>query len=74
MELREIKVLTIFETESNETRFSVCKNSITRAMCQYAELFTTPHLRKRLVLASLLQILQQFSGINAIIYYVSNQI
>lgn len=70
MELREIKVITIFEQESNKERFLTYSNSFTRAIHQYAELFTTPHLRKRLILASLLQVLQQFSGINAIIYYV----
>lgn len=37
--------------------------------CKYKELFTQRHLLKRLSVACFLQFLQQFTGINAIIYY-----
>lgn len=69
-ELGEIQAATIFDRESLETRFPDLMGSPFKlAVAQYAELFTVTHLRKRLAIACLLQVIQQFTGINAIIYY-----
>lgn len=38
-------------------------------VAQYTELLTVGHLRRRLILSFVLQILQQLTGINAIIFY-----
>ncbi|KAH9996121.1 sugar transporter [Xylariaceae sp. FL0662B] len=68
-EILEIKAATIFDKESLETRFPNERSKIRLALRQYLELFTVPHLRRRIVIACLLQIIQQLTGINAIIYY-----
>jgi sugar porter (SP) family MFS transporter len=69
LELLEIKAATIFDQETKQIRFGHIKSPFKVALRQYAELFSVGHLRRRLVIACLLQIIQQFTGINAIIYY-----
>ncbi|RUS28736.1 general substrate transporter [Jimgerdemannia flammicorona] len=72
-EWREIKAVVEFDREvlrekypqhTNETR----KSKIILGMNQYKDLFSKG-IFKRLVLGCLLQLFQQFTGINAIIYY-----
>ncbi|KIW03089.1 uncharacterized protein PV09_05734 [Verruconis gallopava] len=69
LELAEIKAATIFDRESTAERFHGVNSSFSIAIRQYVELFTAKHLRQRMIIACLLQIIQQFTGINAIIYY-----
>ena len=69
LELLEIKAATIFDHETEAERFPGVNSRFALATKQYMELFIVPHLRKRMLIACLLQIIQQFTGINAIIYY-----
>ncbi|KAK8428317.1 sugar transporter [Phyllosticta citricarpa] len=68
-ELMEIKVAAIFDKESLAERFPGVTSPVKLAVRQYVEIFVVRHLNRRLVIACLLQIIQQFTGINAIIYY-----
>ncbi|KAF7195084.1 MFS glucose transporter mfs1 [Pseudocercospora fuligena] len=68
-EMMEIKVLHLFEEESLKLKYGSQATRFQIAVQQYKELFTVPHLYKRTIIACLLQIIQQFTGINAIIYY-----
>ncbi|GME31737.1 sugar transporter [Neofusicoccum parvum] len=68
-EMMEIKVATAFDRESLAVRFPGVTSKFVLAVRQYQELFVVHHLSKRLMIACLLQIIQQFTGINAIIYY-----
>jgi hypothetical protein len=67
--LLEIKAATIFDQETSAARFPNAKNKFQLSLAQYKELFIVRHLNRRLIIACLLQIIQQFTGINAIIYY-----
>ncbi|CAG8961353.1 hypothetical protein HYFRA_00013814, partial [Hymenoscyphus fraxineus] len=69
LEMLNIKAVVIFEQESTEARFPSVTSRVTLAMNKYKELFLVRHLNRRLVIACVLQIIQQFTGINAIIYY-----
>lgn len=50
----------------NAPRFSV-------AIREYCSLFTVPHLRKRTLIACLLQIIQQFTGVRELRVYLFNR-
>ncbi|TVY84653.1 MFS glucose transporter mfs1 [Lachnellula suecica] len=69
LELLEIKAACMFDQETVEAKFPGINSRFTLAVKQYQELFFVRHLNRRLVIACLLQIIQQFTGINAIIYY-----
>jgi len=69
LEMKDITAAFIFDEESKAERFQGITSRFGIAMKQYSELFTASHLRKRTLIACLLQIIQQFTGINAIIYY-----
>lgn len=69
LELLDIKAACIFDAEVVEAKFPGNYSRFNLAWKQYKELFTVRHLNRRLVIACLLQIIQQFTGINAIIYY-----
>lgn len=65
-EILEIKAASVFDNETIAERYSDVSKF--RAMVsQYSELFVQRHLNRRLLIACLLQIIQQFTGINAII-------
>ncbi|KAK9365569.1 hypothetical protein V1509DRAFT_675491 [Lipomyces kononenkoae] len=70
METLEIRAARMFDQETIAAKY----NGLTPfqvAVREYIELFTVTHLRKRTVIACLLQVIQQFTGIisDAIIYY-----
>jgi sugar porter (SP) family MFS transporter len=69
IELLEIKAATIFERETAVELYGTSISRLAVNFQQYKDLFVVAHLRKRTVIACLLQIIQQFTGINAIIYY-----
>ncbi|KAL1618805.1 hypothetical protein SLS56_010364 [Neofusicoccum ribis] len=63
-EMMEIKVATAFDRESLAVRFPGVTSKFVLAVRQYQELFVVRHLSKRLMIACLLQIIQQFTGIS----------
>ncbi|KAE8321179.1 general substrate transporter [Aspergillus sergii] len=69
IEFLEIKAARLFDQETKIDKYGEGVSEFYVAMQQYKELFTVGHLRKRTMVACLLQVLQQFTGINAIIYY-----
>ncbi|QDS67451.1 hypothetical protein FKW77_000590 [Venturia effusa] len=69
MELLEIKAATTFDRETSNARLNHVESRIAKSIRQYLELFTVRTLSRRLFIACFLQIIQQFTGINAIIYY-----
>lgn len=69
LELLEIKAAVMFDEEVVAAKFPGITSHFVLAVKQYQELFFVRHLNRRLVIACLLQIIQQFTGINAIIYY-----
>lgn len=68
-EVLEIKAASLFDKQTIEEQYPASMSPFRIAVSQYLELITVPHLRRRLRIACLLQIIQQFTGINAIIYY-----
>ncbi|KAL4738628.1 general substrate transporter [Aspergillus similis] len=69
LELLDIKAANLFDRESRAAKFPDVTGRVRLALHEYRELLVVPHLNRRLLIASLLQVLQQFTGINAIIYY-----
>ncbi|KAL3484399.1 general substrate transporter [Aspergillus germanicus] len=69
LELLDIKAATIFDRESRAAKFPDVTGRLRLSLHEYRELIVVPHLNRRLLISSLLQVLQQFTGINAIIYY-----
>lgn len=63
-EMMEIKVAYLFEQESLKIKYGSEATRFDIALQQYKELFTVPHLYKRTIIACLLQIIQQFTGIS----------
>lgn len=68
-EILEIKAASTFDRQIIEGQYPAGMSPFRIAVSQYLELITVPHLRRRLRIACLLQVIQQFTGINAIIYY-----
>ncbi|KAJ5747111.1 uncharacterized protein N7511_008807 [Penicillium nucicola] len=69
LELLEIKAATIFEQETRAAKYPNSKGKLQVAMREYKDLFVLRHLNRRLFIACMLQFIQQFTGINAVIYY-----
>ncbi|KAH7001016.1 sugar transporter [Ilyonectria destructans] len=69
LELLEIKAAAMFDQETTAAMYPGIESPVRIAFERYKSLFTVRHLNRRLVIACLLQIIQQFTGINAIIYY-----
>jgi hypothetical protein len=67
--LLEIKAVTLFDRETGDACLDHIKSGFMKHFHQYLELFTVRTLNRRLLIACLLQIIQQFTGINVIIYY-----
>ncbi|KAH6887680.1 sugar transporter [Thelonectria olida] len=68
LELLEIKAAALFDKETTTARYPNMAG-FRLSYERYKSLFTVRHLNRRMVVACLLQIIQQFTGINAIIYY-----
>ncbi|KAK9235360.1 general substrate transporter [Lipomyces kononenkoae] len=68
-EIMQIKVGARFDALTIKEKFPNAKSPAQIAYQQYKELFTQRHLARRLFVACFLQFLQQFTGVNAIIYY-----
>jgi hypothetical protein len=68
-ELLEIKAAAIFDNETSDLLYPNANTNIQLTIERYKALFTVGHLRRRLVIACTMQVIQQFTGINAIIYY-----
>ncbi|SPN99939.1 related to transporter (major facilitator superfamily) [Cephalotrichum gorgonifer] len=69
LELQEIKAMQIFDKETTEFMYPGIKSPVALTYQTYKSLFVVRHLNRRLLIACLLQIVGQFTGINAIIYY-----
>ncbi|KAH7155917.1 sugar transporter [Dactylonectria macrodidyma] len=69
LELLEIKAAALFDQETTAIMYPGIVSPFKLAFERYKSLFTVRHLNRRLIIACLLQIIQQFTGINAIIYY-----
>ncbi|KAJ5763790.1 hypothetical protein N7533_002471 [Penicillium manginii] len=68
-EFLEIKAARMFDEQIRDEKFGKNSSRFKVALQEYKELFVAPHLRRRTMVACLLQVIQQFTGINAIIYY-----
>ncbi|KIW59150.1 hypothetical protein PV05_03623 [Exophiala xenobiotica] len=69
LEFLEIKAARMFDEQTKVEKYGEAISRLYVALHEYKELFTVRHLRKRTMIACLLQVIQQFTGINAIIYY-----
>jgi MFS family permease len=67
--LLEIKAAAQFDNETAVVLYPNAKTNFEVTFERYKALFFTSHLRRRLIIACLIQVIQQFTGINAIIYY-----
>ncbi|KAF9889719.1 hypothetical protein FE257_007025 [Aspergillus nanangensis] len=68
-EILQIKASALFDNETTAAMFPGVTSSSRLSLERYKSLFTVRHLNRRLLTACLLQLIQQFTGINAIIYY-----
>ncbi|KAK4938324.1 hypothetical protein LTR10_021208 [Elasticomyces elasticus] len=69
LEFLEIKAARMFDEQTRLEKYGATASNLAVSLNEYKELFTVRHLRKRTMIACLLQVIQQFTGINAIIYY-----
>ncbi|CCF41315.1 sugar transporter [Colletotrichum higginsianum] len=69
LELMEIKVAARFDNETTAEMYPGVISKLQLTVQRYKSLFVVRHLNRRLLIACLLQVIQQFTGINAIIYY-----
>ncbi|KAJ5287888.1 Major facilitator-type transporter ecdD [Penicillium angulare] len=69
LEILEIKAAVLFDRETTAVLYPTAATSWQITLERYKSLLTIRHLNRRLVIACLLQFIQQFTGINAIIYY-----
>ncbi|KAJ5090889.1 Major facilitator-type transporter ecdD [Penicillium argentinense] len=67
--LLEIKAAAQFNNETVAILYPSAKTNFELTLGRYKALFITSHLRHRLVITYLMQVIQQFTGINAIMYY-----
>ncbi|KAI8256519.1 hypothetical protein K4K53_007036 [Colletotrichum sp. SAR 10_77] len=69
LELLEIMAAAQFDRETTKAMYPGVTSRLKLTIQRYKSLFVVRHLNRRLLIAALLQIIQQFTGINAIIYY-----
>lgn len=62
LELLEIKAMGIFDKETTDAMYPGVTSKVTLAYNQYKSLLTVRHLNRRLLIACLLQLIQQFTG------------
>lgn len=65
LELLEIKAVGVFDKETTEAMYPGITSKVTLAYKQYTSLLTVRHLNRRLLIACLLQLIQQFTGKSA---------
>ena len=68
LEYMEIKAAVEFEKETTAEQYPG-KHGIALSLAQYAMLFQSMGLFRRLSIGCIMQFFQQFTGVNAIIYY-----
>ncbi len=68
-EILEIKATAMFDRETTAAMYPGITSPVRLSYERYKSLFVLRHLNHRLIIACLLQLIQQFTGINAIIYY-----
>ncbi|PYI00563.1 sugar transporter [Aspergillus sclerotiicarbonarius CBS 121057] len=68
-EVLEIKVSVLFDKATTAAMFPGVTSPIRLSVERYKSLLALRHLNRRLLTACALQLIQQFTGINAIIYY-----
>ncbi|KAJ8133442.1 hypothetical protein O1611_g191 [Lasiodiplodia mahajangana] len=69
LEMLEIQASVIFDRETSAAMYPGVHSPFQLLLKRYWSLLTVRHLNKRLFIACFIQIMQQFTGINAIIYY-----
>ncbi|KAJ3960608.1 hypothetical protein N0V92_002751 [Colletotrichum tropicale] len=69
LELLEIMAAAQFDRGTTKAIYPGVTSRLKLTIQRYKSLFVVRHLNRRLLIAALLQIIQQFTGINAIIYY-----
>ena len=84
LELLEIKAASLFDKETRMAKYPNIHGRLQVALREYKDLFVLRHLNQRLLIACMLQFIQQFTGtpraplppnvltvagINAVIYY-----
>lgn len=62
LEIREIKAADMFDRESANALYPGIESPVRLALERYKSLFVVRHLNRRLVIACLLQVIQQFTG------------
>ncbi|KAL4799974.1 general substrate transporter [Aspergillus venezuelensis] len=68
-EILEIKASALFDKETTAATYPNIRSPTRLSYERYKSLFVHRHLAHRMLIACLLQLIQQFTGINAIIYY-----
>ncbi|RAL04026.1 MFS general substrate transporter [Aspergillus ibericus CBS 121593] len=68
-EVLGIKVSVLFDKATTAAMFPGITSPVRLSYERYKSLFVSCHLNRRLLTACALQLIQQFTGINAIIYY-----
>ncbi|KAI1289021.1 sugar transporter [Xylaria venustula] len=69
LEMLEIQASALFDTETTAAMYPGITSPFGLLWRRYGSLFTIRHLNRRLFIACFIQFIQQFTGINAIIYY-----
>lgn len=64
LEFLEIKAARMFDEQMKVDKYGESASKFYVALQEYKELFTVSHLRKRTIIACLLQVIQQFTGIS----------
>ncbi|CAG8187962.1 unnamed protein product [Penicillium olsonii] len=62
LELLEIKAASLFEQETRAAKYPDVRKKVQVALREYKDLFVLPHLNRRLLIACMLQFIQQFTG------------
>ncbi|XP_059153748.1 proton myo-inositol cotransporter-like, partial [Physella acuta] len=67
--LKKIRNTNNVDQEMDEIRQSLKQEAESKGWHIWKQIFTTPHVRKALFIGCMLQVFQQFCGINTVIYY-----
>ncbi|KAK9459714.1 general substrate transporter [Lipomyces oligophaga] len=68
-EILAIKISDLFDRKTMQEKFPEANTKFKQDIRLYIELIRVPHLRRRLFRSCEMQVIQQFTGINALIYY-----
>lgn len=74
LEMLEIKTAFLFEKESLREKYGDGISAFKISLAEYKSLFVVRHLYKRTIIACLLQIIQQFTGISMCYEYCYHRI